>query len=139
MKTWYCFFVAVFAAAFLSGCGSSSSPSKDEVEKAITAYVGLARPDMGDVKLDDLKILKSYKKKMGDEDVFFRQFEARYTVTFENNTSKHSFEGTIAMAKQGEKWVTRRDACMLTYAYSPPIAPAPKDAITNRQEEPTHR
>ncbi len=136
MKTWYRFIVAAFAAAFLTGCGSSSSPSKDQVEKAVRIYVGMARPDMGNVKLDDFKMLNEYKQKMDDVDVFFRQFEVHYTVAYQNHLSKHSFAGTIAMAKQGQKWVTKRDACTLTFADSPPIAETIKEANTNRQEEP---
>lgn len=135
MKTWYYFFVVTLAAAFLSGCGSpsSSSPSKDEVEKAVTSYVGLARPDRGDVKVDEFKILNEYNKKMGDDDVFFRQFEAHYTVTYQNNPSKHSFAGTIAMAKQGQEWVTRKEACTLTQFYSPPILDAATQAAMDKQ------
>jgi hypothetical protein len=121
LKICSCFIVGALVAVFLTGCGSGSSPSKNEIENAITQYVGLARPDIGDVKVDECKILKDYAQKVGDEDVFFRQFKANYTVTFKNNPSKHSFEGTVALYKQGQKWEMRRDLCILTYAYSPPM------------------
>ena len=137
MKTWNYFFVAAFAAAFLSGCGSSPSP--DQVERAVTSYVGMARPDIGEVKLDDFKILSEYNKKMEDDEVFFRQFEAHYTVSYENNRSKHSFAGTIALVKRGQQWVMRREVCRLTFADSPPLAATIKEARTDRQEEPSRR
>jgi hypothetical protein len=121
MKTCNCFIVAAFVALLLSGCGSGSSPSTTDIENAITQYVGMAKSDTGDDKLDECKILKAYTQKVGDDDVFFRQFKANYTVTFKNNPSKHSFEGTIAMHKQGQKWEMRKDLCVLTYAFSPPI------------------
>ena len=124
MKTCTCFIGAVFVAALLAGCGSGSSPSKNDIETAVTQYVGMARSDIGDVKLDDCKLLKEYTQKVGDDDVFFRQFDAHYTVTYQNNPSKHSFEGTVALHKQGQKWEMRKDQCILTYAYSPPILDA---------------
>ena len=136
MKTWHYLFAAIFAAALLSGCSSSpSSPSKDDVDKAVRAYVGLARPDMGDVKLDELKILNESQKKIGDDEIFFRQFETHYTVTYQNNPSQHSFEGTVALVNQGDKWVLKKDACQLTFANSPPIAAPVQETPTNRQEE----
>ncbi|MGZ4962260.1 MAG: hypothetical protein ACXWDN_16940 [Limisphaerales bacterium] len=134
MKTCNCFIVAVFAAALLTGCGSGSSPSKNEIENAVAQYVGMARSDIGDVKLDDCKILKEYTKKVGDDDVFFRQFEAHYTVTYKNNPSKHSFEGTVAMLKQKEKWVVRNDLCTLSMTYSPPILDAATQATLERPD-----
>jgi hypothetical protein len=127
MKIYNCFFVAALVAALLTGCGSS--PSKNEIEKAVTEYVGLARSDLGDVKVDDFKILNEYQKKVEGDDVFFRKFEAHYTVTYKNNPSKHSFEGTVAMLQQGQKWITRKEFCTLTYAYSPPIVDAATQAL----------
>ena len=143
MKTWYYFFVAAIAATFLSGCGSSSSsPSKDEVENAVRSYVGMARADIGDVKVDEFKILNDSVKKMGDADVFFRQFEAVYKVTSKNNPSKHSFAGTIALVKHGQKWIAKKDASTLTYVYSPPMIDAETQATLDRQpkvrEEPVN-
>lgn len=142
MKAWYCFLA--FAAAFLSGCGSSSSsvPSSDDVEKAVRSYVGMARPDIGDVKVDTFKIVNESEKNMGGDDVFIRGFEAVYLVTFKNTPSKHSFAGTIALVKQGQKWETRKDASTLTYVYSPPILDAETQATLDRQpkvrEEPVN-
>ena len=99
----------------------------------------MARPEMGDVKLDDLKTLNEYQQKIGDDDVFFRQFEVHYTVTYGDHPSKHSFAGTIAMVKQGQKWLLRRDDCKITFADSPPIGETIKETNTNRQEEPNLR
>jgi hypothetical protein len=127
--------VAVFAATFLSGCGSSPFPSKNDIDKAVRGYVGLARPDIGDVKLDDLKILSESIQKMGDEDVFFRKFEAHYTVTYQNTPSKHTFEGTIALIKQGGEWVLKKEASQLSFTYSPPTAETVKESPTNQSEE----
>jgi hypothetical protein len=143
MKTWYYFFVAAVAATFLSGCGSSSSsPSKDDVENAVRSYVGMARTDIGDVKVDSFKILSESVKKMGDDNVFFRQFEAVYTVTSRDNPSKHSFAGTIALVKQGQKWIAKKDASTLTYVYSPPTIDAATQAALDQQpkvrEEPVN-
>jgi hypothetical protein len=135
MKTSYHFFIAIFAAAFLSGCSSSSSPSKDDVDKAIRSYVGLARNDIGDVKLDQLKIVNESQQKIGDDDVFLRQFEAHYTVTYEKNPSKHSFEGTVALVKQGHEWVLRKEECKLAFANSPPVAATVQETATNRSQE----
>ena len=134
---WYFFVVAALAAAFLSGC--ASSPSKDDVEKAVRTYVGLARPGMGDVKVDEFKILNQAQQKTGNADVFLRDFEVRYTVTYNNHPSKHSFAGTIAIVKQGHAWITMREACKLTFADSPPIAETISEPTTNRQEEPSLR
>jgi hypothetical protein len=133
VKTWYYLFVAAFTAAFLSGCGSSSSPSKEEVEKAVRTYVGLARPDTGEVKVDALKISNESQKKIGVDDVFYRQFEAHYTVIHQNNPSKHTFEGTIAIVKQGKEWVLRQELCTLTFFESPPIIDAATQAAMDKQ------
>lgn len=130
MKT-FAFLIAAFAAVLLTGCGSS--PSKDEVEKVVTSYVGMARADIGDVKVDDFKILKDYTKKVADDDVFFREFEAHYTATYQNNPSKHSFTGTVAMLKQGQKWTMRKDLCTITSANSPPIVDAETQAASEKQ------
>ncbi len=123
----------MFAAALLSGCSSSSSPSKDEVEKAVRILVGLARPETGDVKVDDFKILNESIQKIGDNDVFFRKFDARYTVIHQNNPSKHSFAGTVAMFKQGQKWFLKKEVCALTFVNSPPIVDAATQAAMDRQ------
>jgi len=137
VKTFNCFLFAVFAAAFLAGCGSSSpTPSTDDVAKAVTSYVGMARADIGDVKLDEFKILKDYTKKVADDDVFYREFEAHYTVTYQNNPSKHSFTGTIAMHKQGRDWSMRKDLCILTWADSPPILDAATQAALDKPNDP---
>lgn len=125
----------MFVAAFLSGCDSSHFPSKDDVDQAIRSYVGFARPDIGDVKLDNLKILNESIQTIGGEDVFIRKFEAHYTVTYQNNPSKHLFEGTIALVKQGMEWVLKKEVCQLTFAYSPPTAETVKESATNRSEE----
>jgi hypothetical protein len=131
MKICNCFFVAALVAAVLTGCGSS--PSKNEIEKAVTDYVGMARSDIGEVKLDDFKILNEYKKKVADDEVCFRQFEAHYTVTYKDNPSKHSFAGTVAMLKQGQKWIMRKELCTLTFVYSPPILDAATQAAMDGQ------
>jgi hypothetical protein len=131
MKICNCFFVAALAAALLTGCGSS--PSKNDIERAVTAYVGMARSEIGDVKLDDFKILNEEKKKVEDADVCFRQFEAHYTVTCKGNPSKHSFAGTVAMLKQGQKWIIKKELCTLTFVYSPPILDAATQAAMDRQ------
>lgn len=96
-------------------------------------YVGLGRPDTGDVKVDALKIFNESQKKIGDADVFTRQFEAHYTVTHGNNPSKHSFEGTVALVKQGQDWVLRQDLSALTFIESPPIIDAATQAAMDRQ------
>jgi hypothetical protein len=142
MKTCNCFIVAVFAAALLIGCGShsssgsgsGSSPSKTEIENAVAQYVGMARSDIGDVKLDEFKIVKEYTKKVGTDEVFFREFDAHYTVTYQKNPSKHSFEGTIAMLKQGDKWVARNDLCTLSMTYSPPVLDAATQATLEQPD-----
>jgi hypothetical protein len=129
MKICNCFLALV--VAFLTGC--DSSPSKNEIEKAVTAYVGMARPDIGEVKVDDFKILNEHLKKVGDDDVFFREFEAHYTVTYGNNPSKHSFTGTVAMLKQGQNWSIRKDLSAITSANSPPILDAATQAAMEKQ------
>jgi hypothetical protein len=127
-------FFMVFVVASLTGCGSSaSSPSKNEIEKAVTVYVGMARSDRGDVKLEECKILNEDKKKMGDDDVFIRRFEADYTVIYEGTSSKHSFAGTVAMLKQGQKWILREDLCTLSQVDSPPIVDAATQAAMDRK------
>lgn len=136
VKTFNCFFVALFAAVLLTGCGSSPSPSNDDVEKAVASYVGMARTDIGDVKVDEFKISKAYEKTVADDDVFFRDFEAHYTVTYKNNPSKHSFTGTVAMHKQGRDWSMRKDLCILSWADSPPILDAPTQAALDKPNDP---
>jgi hypothetical protein len=136
VKIFNSFLVVTIAAALLTGCGSSPTPSQDEIEKAVASYVGMARADIGDVKLDDFKILKDYTKKVGDDDVFFRDFEAHYTVTYKNNPSKHSFTGTVAMHKQGREWSMRKDLCVLTWANSPPILDVPTQSALDKPNDP---
>jgi hypothetical protein len=124
------YFLALIAAV-LAGCGSSSSPSNHDVERAITEYVGLARPDIGEVKVDDLKLLNDSQKKASDDDVFVRGFEVHYTVTYKGNPSKHFFSGTVALVKQGQNWVLKRELCTLTQVDSPPIVDAATQAMKN--------